>query len=97
MEEAQQQEHAAETSTALRYGDEGSTVQALQQQLRDIGYCDMDGPVNADGDFGRRTYHAVMAFQRDYGLVADGIAGPKTWRALRHALRYTSRKPRRLG
>lgn len=87
MKETQRRDHAAEAPTALKYGDEGNAVQALQQQLRNIGYCDMDGAVNADGKFGRRTYHAVTAFQRDYGLVADGIAGPKTWQALRHALR----------
>jgi putative chitinase len=97
MREAQQHEHAAETPMALKYGDEGSAVQELQQQLRHIGYCDMDGPVNADGDFGPRTHHAVMAFQRDYGLLADGIAGPKTWQALRHAARRVARKQSRLG
>lgn len=92
MKDVQQHKHAAEAPTALKYGDEGGTVQELQQHLRHIGYCDMDGPVNADGDFGRRTYHAITAFQRDYGLVVDGVAGPKTWRALRHAVRHLARK-----
>ncbi|HKT28919.1 MAG TPA: peptidoglycan-binding domain-containing protein [Dyella sp.] len=97
MKETQQHEYAAEASTTLKYGDEGNAVQELQQQLRHIGYCDMDGPVHADGDFGRRTHHAIIAFQRDYGLLADGIAGLKTWQALRHALRHLARKQSRLG
>ena len=97
VKETQQHEHATVAPSALKYGDEGSAVQELQQQLRHIGYCDMDGPVNADGDFGRRTHHAVTAFQRDYGLIADGIAGPKTWQALRHAVRHFARKRSRLG
>jgi putative chitinase len=96
MSETQQHEHAtgthAEDVPTLKYGDAGDTVQTLQQHLRGIGYCDIDGPVNADGDFGARTHRAVTAFQHDYGLIADGVAGPKTWQALRHALRRFSRR-----
>lgn len=84
--------HAAADIPPLQYGDAGRTVQALQQQLRHLGYCDLDGPVNVDGEFGARTHHAVTAFQHDYGLVADGVAGPKTWHALQHALRRFSRR-----
>lgn len=94
MSEDQEHEHAsvaqATNTPALKYGDEGDPVQELQRQLRRIGYCDIDGPVKADGDFGDRTRRAVTAFQHDYGLVADGVAGPKTWQALRHALRRRS-------
>ena len=100
MSEAQERERAssvhAEDAPTLKYGDAGDTVQMLQQQLRGVGYCDIDGPVNADGDFGDRTHRAVTAFQHDYGLAADGVAGPKTWQALRHALRRFSRI-RRMG
>ncbi|HUB89301.1 MAG TPA: peptidoglycan-binding domain-containing protein [Dyella sp.] len=96
MSEVLEHEHASRTHAedvpTLKYGDEGDTVQELQQQLRSIGYCDIDGPVNADGNFSDRTHRAVTAFQRDYGLVADGIAGPKTWQALRHALQRFLRK-----
>lgn len=83
--------HAATPShgaPALQYGTQGEAVRELQDQLRDLGYRDLDGPVNADGEFGDRTRRAVEAFQYDYGLTVDGMAGPKTWRALRHALRH---------
>ena len=29
-----------------------------------------------------KTEAAVKAFQKDHGLVADGITGPRTWEAL---------------
>jgi peptidoglycan hydrolase-like protein with peptidoglycan-binding domain len=38
--------------------------------------------VNPDGKFGAKTEAAVRAFQRDQGLVPDGIVGPKTWHVL---------------
>ncbi|HPY36789.1 MAG TPA: peptidoglycan-binding domain-containing protein, partial [Clostridia bacterium] len=36
-------------------------------------------PLTADGVFGRRTAAAVLAFQKLFGLIEDGIAGPNTW------------------
>ena len=36
----------------------------------------------ATGVFDARTEAAVRAFQRDRGLVPDGIVGPRTWAAL---------------
>lgn len=52
-------------------------VIAIQSALSDLnqGYL-YSGEV--DGYFGSRTFAAVEAFQRDYGLVADGIVGKQT-------------------
>ncbi|MBJ8154497.1 peptidoglycan-binding domain-containing protein, partial [Bacillus cereus] len=50
-------------------------VQELQEFLRNIGYY--SGRI--DGQFGRVTEQAVRNYQRDRGLVADGIVGSKTW------------------
>jgi peptidoglycan hydrolase-like protein with peptidoglycan-binding domain len=38
--------------------------------------------LTVDGIFGTATYNAVVAFQKKYGLVPDGIVGQKTWTKL---------------
>lgn len=64
----------------LRRGDVGEGVKRMQRLLIVLGY-DV-GRTGADGIFGSATESAVMAFQADHGLKADGICGPKTWAAL---------------
>lgn len=66
------------TVVVLRKGSRGDDVKALQEKLTKLGYsC---GTI--DGAYGTQTYAAVMAFQGDHGLEADGIAGEKTQAAL---------------
>ena len=59
---------------SLRQGAQGESVRSLQRNLRTLGYY--GGSV--DGDYGDGTTAAVMAFQKAYGLKADGIAGKAT-------------------
>lgn len=54
---------------ALNVGSRGETVKALQVKL---------GLSPADGVFGPNTKRAVKEYQAKNGLVADGVAGPKT-------------------
>lgn len=61
----------------LRKGSTGNEVVECQRALTDQGY-----PCTADGIFGSKTEAQVKAFQRDHGLVVDGIVGPNTWEAL---------------
>ncbi|MDI5893084.1 N-acetylmuramidase family protein [Halomonas rhizosphaerae] len=61
----------------LRYGTTGPAVERLQHDLRRHGFG-----LTTDGVFGPATETAVRAFQREQGLVIDGIAGRKTQRAL---------------
>jgi len=61
----------------LRFGDRGNSVRILQRLLIAKRY-----PISIDGDFGVLTETAVKAFQSRRGLTADGIVGPRTWRAL---------------
>jgi peptidoglycan hydrolase-like protein with peptidoglycan-binding domain len=59
-------------STLLRVGSQGATISAVQRALG----------IPADGVYGPRTRHAVMAFQRVHGLIVDGVVGPQTLSAL---------------
>ncbi len=67
----------------LRQGDSGPAVLVLQQRLTDLGFW-LGEP---DGDYGRTTQQAVMAFQKANGLGRDGTAGPATEAALATAAR----------
>ena len=53
-------------------------VRSLQRQLVRMGFS--PGPI--DGRYGPLTTQAVAGFQRAHGLVADGIVGPETRKAL---------------
>jgi murein DD-endopeptidase MepM/ murein hydrolase activator NlpD len=55
-----------------------SRVAALQVALGARGYY----AATIDGIYGRLTERGVRRFQRSRGLVVDGIAGPRTKRAL---------------
>ena len=61
-------------SDTLEKGSEGSEVKKLQQRLKDLGY--LEG--TADGKFGDATETAVINFQKNNGLTADGKAGTAT-------------------
>ncbi len=61
----------------LRQGASGSHVRALQAALNKRG-----ARLAVDGGFGSVTTGAVRAYQSVNRLVADGEAGPVTWRAL---------------
>lgn len=70
------------TGQSLRKGDKGSAVRDLQVMLQAAGF-DTGQP---DGVFGAKTETAVKAAQKAFGLEVDGIAGPKTFQALREAI-----------
>ncbi|NMI02163.1 N-acetylmuramoyl-L-alanine amidase [Pseudonocardia acidicola] len=57
----------------------GDDVVTLQERLLELGY-DAGRP---GGVFDEQTEQGLRAFQRDYGLVPDGVCGPQTLRALR--------------
>lgn len=62
----------------FKTGSKGEEIRQLQKKLAAIGYA----PGTVDGHYGAKTKAAVIAFQKDAGLTADGIVGAKTWAAL---------------
>ena len=61
-----------------KYGSRGSEVTQIQTKLKRWGYY--KGSI--DGIYGSKTVSAVKYFQRKNGLTVDGIAGPKTLKAM---------------
>lgn len=59
-------------------GDTTANIRAVQTRLKALGYY----KIAVDGIWGSKTRTAVRNFQRDYGLIVDGIVGSWTERAL---------------
>ena len=66
------------TRPVLRKGDSGVFVLELQTKLATHRYFLGD----KDGKFGSLTLAAVVSFQADHVLHADGVVGGKTWDVL---------------
>jgi hypothetical protein len=70
------------SAAQLRYGNRGRAVVSLQRHLVTLGYLERGA---VDGTFGDETWYAVVAFQGWEQIERDGVVGPETRRALRHA------------
>lgn len=68
------------TLPALKPGDKGQRVKALQYLLLGYGYS--LEPYGADGDFGSLTETVLRAFQKARNLQVTGSADADTWSAL---------------
>ena len=68
----------APTPSLLKTGVKGDEVTLLQRRLKELGYY--MGEV--DGQYGPGTEGAVILFQKQHGLTADGITGEGTRSAL---------------
>lgn len=67
----------------------GDDVAELQELLARTGFdCG-----RVDGYLGKQTAASLTDFQRNYGLVTDGICGPITLQALRRASRHSGNGP----
>ena len=65
----------------VKKGSTGNDVKRIQQTLKQIGLY--NGKIDSIFDF--KTEKAVKEFQRTFGVVSDGIVGPKTWNLLNKA------------
>jgi peptidoglycan hydrolase-like protein with peptidoglycan-binding domain len=72
----------SENQPTLRRGGIGNLVDLIQTKIG----------VPTTGRFDAGTEAAVRQFQRDNGLVPDGIVGPRTWATLMVTPRTDSNK-----
>jgi peptidoglycan hydrolase-like protein with peptidoglycan-binding domain len=70
---------AMAASPLLKYGSRGDDVARLQQKLKESGFYTYS---KVTGYYGPITRDSVIRFQKDRGLVPDGIAGKNTFAAL---------------
>ncbi|MBR6030237.1 MAG: peptidoglycan-binding protein [Clostridia bacterium] len=62
----------------LKRGSSGALVKNVQNRLTELGYY--NGPIT--GNYMDKTKAAVIAFQTQNGLTADGVLNDKSWNAL---------------
>ena len=67
-----------DTNRVIKEGVKGDDVTYLQKVLKELGIY--SGEIT--GNAGPKTIAAVKAFQKKYGLTADGKVGPATWAKL---------------
>ncbi len=78
---------------SMRIGDNNSDVEKLQEALKILGYY--DGRV--DGDYGAGTTAAVLLYQKDKRLEADGVAGRDTVTSIFGSCAKTSKSTQKDG
>jgi len=76
-----------EQTRPLSLGMTGNDVYALQERLIELRY--LTGV--ADGVYGEETQNAVMAFQKNNGLTADGSAGTATLKKISKSSKAATR------
>lgn len=74
---------AIATFTLMKVGSAGSSVSALQQSLKDLGYFPAAQAITQY--FGAVTMVAVEAFQKAHGLAVDGVWGINSQTALNNS------------
>lgn len=67
-----------ESSSIIKYGDEGESVKWLQWELKESGY-----KITIDGIFGLETSEALGKFQHSCKITVDYICGEKTRKELK--------------
>ncbi len=74
----------------LRRGSRGCYVMVLQDALSTLGY---KTGRRIDGIFGSQTENALLGYQRQSGLDADGVCGCNSWKKISTAVLGVGRTP----
>lgn len=81
LKRKQKAETVVDVSISRKYGDiirVNANPTDVQTALKKAGYYSG----NIDGKIGNNTKSAIVQFQRDNGLKADGVIGRQTWEKL---------------
>ena len=78
---------AKRSDRVLRIGTYGKDVEWIKKALNKISGANLF----VDGIFGNELLVAIKRFQKENGLVVDGIIGAKTWKMLRNKSNPKSR------
>nr|WP_281241101.1 peptidoglycan-binding protein [Marinococcus luteus] len=87
LNESSNDDSSSSDSGLLQDGVDSPAAQAMKEDLYTLGYLDISSP---NGKFGPQTEAAVIAFQKDHGLTANGIADDKTLAKMKEALNADS-------
>ncbi|MCH3973129.1 MAG: spore cortex-lytic enzyme [Oscillospiraceae bacterium] len=71
-------QYSQSTQTLSRVGSSGAEVTKIQTKLKSLGLY----TGKTDGIYGSSTRKAVVTFQKQQGITADGVAGSQTLKAL---------------
>ena len=81
------------SGSTISLGSRGNYVKIAQNMLRKISlYFPTIPSLTADGIFGEKTRQSVIAFQKYFGLVPDGVVGRNTWNMLYDVFLGTARQ-----
>ena len=74
--------------TTMQIGDSGPEVETVQYYLAFLGYFYPQlPPIAVTGFFNEETRDAVFTFEKEYGLVIDGVVDANTFSAIEQAYR----------
>ncbi len=81
--------YAVSDDTVLKKDMSGGRVAELQKGLKQLGFFSQ----SPTGYYGEVTEAAVIDFQKEYGLAADGMAGESTFDKLNNLLEEVTNRP----
>ncbi|WP_455683512.1 N-acetylmuramoyl-L-alanine amidase [Thomasclavelia sp.] len=67
----------------IKEGAKGDITKLVQERLNSVGFN-----ISVDGIYGLKTKNAIKVFQKNRGLIEDGIIGSNTWKYLISGEKY---------
>lgn len=68
--------------SAIKYGQSHVNIPAIRQRLVDTGFLPRESRFNTGTQYDNEMYQAMLRFQKNNALVADGVIGAGTYRVV---------------